>query len=238
MASLDVLALWKLHQVDAKIAAIRNQAAHLDVGQRLQAEIDKIQAEEAEVGGKARSLAAEQTDLELQNKSLEDKIKKLDKELFGGKVVNPREVENYEKEIATLKKKRSVNDERILELWELVPPAKEAAQKVAARLDEAKKKLAERRKVAMQEKTTLETEFARLSKLRPEATKGIPPTLLARYEDIRKRHGGIGMAKVEKRACSACGTALPERSIAALKDDKTMTCETCHRILYFTEGVV
>lgn len=35
------------------------------------------------------------------------------------------------------------------------------------------------------------------------------------------------MAKVEKRACSACGTALPERSIAALKDDKTMTCETC-----------
>lgn len=47
-----------------------------------------------------------------------------------------------------------MNDERILELWELVPPAKQAAQKAAARLDEAKKKLAERRKVAMQEKTT------------------------------------------------------------------------------------
>ncbi|RYF45944.1 MAG: hypothetical protein EOO38_15085 [Cytophagaceae bacterium] len=31
---------------------------------------------------------------------------------------------------------------------------------------------------------------------------------------------------------------LPERTIQGLKDDKPLACETCHRLLYYTEGVV
>ncbi|HEY0867916.1 MAG TPA: C4-type zinc ribbon domain-containing protein, partial [Fimbriimonas sp.] len=139
-----------------------------------------------------------------------------------------------------LKRQRSANDERIMELWDLVPPAQERAKQVQAKLDEAKHRLNERKKAALQERKNIEQEFNRLNALRPEAAKGISPTLLARYEDIKKKHGGIGMAQVNRQSvtCDGCGTHLPERTIAALKDDRVMTCETCHRLLYYTEGLV
>jgi predicted nucleic acid-binding Zn-ribbon protein len=102
MASPEIQRLWKLHQIDSAIQEIRTRAAHLDVGQRIQQEIDQIQREDQEVGGQARKLHAEQTDLELANKTIDDKLKKIDKDLYGGKVVTSREVQNLEKEIEIL----------------------------------------------------------------------------------------------------------------------------------------
>ncbi|HSI72050.1 MAG TPA: C4-type zinc ribbon domain-containing protein [Fimbriimonas sp.] len=240
MASPEISRLWKLAQVDRALAEIRVRAAALDVGQKIQAEITAIEKEEAEVGGTARSLRSELADLELQQKSIDDKIKRIDKELYGGKIVNPREVENFEKEIAGLKKQRGKADERILELWELLPPAEAAASGVQKRLEDKKQQLAERRKKAVQEKGMLEADYKKYTALRPELAEAVKnPTLLARYDSLRQRHSGLGMAEVtRKQSCGVCGTNLPERTIQMLKDDKLVTCESCHRILYYTEGIV
>lgn len=239
MASLDLSRLWKLHQIDAGIVEIRNRAAALDPGRSLAAQLESLQAEETTAAQAARTLQSELTDLELAQKGIEDKLKRVDREIYGGKVVNPREVENLEREIASLKAGRDRNDERILELWELIPPAKKIAEDAAAKVEQKKQELAAHRKRAMEEKERLEAEFKRLSLARPEAAQGISPSLVARYDVIRQKHQGIGMAEVKKtRACGACGTAIAERTIDALRSDKVAACESCHRILYYSEGIV
>ena len=240
MASPELQRLWKLAQVDRALAEIRARAAALDPGKRETAELAALEKQEAEVGGKARALRGELTDLELAQKGIDDKIKKIDKELYGGKVVNPREVENFEKEIAALKKQRGKHDERVLELWDLTPPAEAAAAKVSEAIEGKKKEIVERRKKALSDKTLLEQDFKKYSEMRPALAADVKnPTLMARYDSIRQRHAGIGMAEAtKKRTCGACGTLLPERSIQMLKEDKLVTCESCHRILYYTEGVV
>lgn len=239
MASADLRRLWKLHLIDAAIQDIRNRAANLDVGQKTLKEIEALNKELEDKGGKAKALSGELQDLELAQKGIADKIAKIDKDLYSGKIVNPREVENYEKEIEILKKQRSEMDERILELWELVPPAKEAAAKIEAEIAAKKQEVAEKRQKAVGAKTQLEVEFKTKMAARPEAVKEVNPSLLARYEAIRQKHEGVGMAEVVKRRqCGACGTLLPERSLTMAEEDKVVTCESCHRILYYTEGVV
>ena len=159
--------------------------------------------------------------------------------MYGGSVVNPREVENLEKEILLLKRQRDANDEKILGLWDVIPPAKEAASKIEAKIVEKQKQVNERKKAAMAEKTFLETEFARLTKLRPDALRGIGPGLMNKYDSIRQRMGGVGMAEAtRKNTCGGCGTVLAERMVQSLKEEKVVTCESCHRILYYSEGVV
>jgi predicted nucleic acid-binding Zn-ribbon protein len=240
MASPELQRLWKLAQVDRALAEIRARAAALDVGQKLTQELQAIEKEEQEIGGKARALRAELTDLELTQRGIDDKIKRIDKELYGGKVVNPREVENYEKEIAGLKKQREKADERILELWELVPPAEKSAAEIQQRIDEKKGQIAQRRKKAVEEKGMLEADFKKYSAARPALAEAVRnPSLMARYDNIRQRHPGLGMAEVtKKQSCGACGTNLPERTMQMLKDDKVVTCEACHRILYYTDGLI
>ncbi len=237
MASSDLRRLWKLHQIDAAIIDIRNRAAAMDVGKKLTAEIDDLSKQIAEHPYK--KLHSEQQDLELQQKSLDDKIAKFEKELYSGKVVNPREVEGYEKELAILRKQKAAIEERILEIWEASPPEKVPFDKLEKSLAEKKVALMETQKKAASLRTQLEADFKAKSAQRPVVAKEQNPTLLAKYEQIRKNHQGVGMAEVvRKRQCSACGTLLPERTLQGCLDDKTMSCETCHRILYYTEGVV
>jgi predicted nucleic acid-binding Zn-ribbon protein len=239
MASLDIQRLWKLHKIDSGLVDVRNQAASLDPGKLIRAEIDKLKADDAEIGGKYRTLHQEQVDLELAQKGADDKIKKLEKELYSGSIVNSRESEAFQKDIASIKKRKEDHDERLLELYDLIPPAREAADKISKMLDVKRQELGEANKRAQTMKSELEREFARLTKLRPETAKIVNPALLARYDSIRQRHAGVGMAEVTKKgSCSGCGTSLPERTLQALREDKVATCESCHRILYFTEGLI
>lgn len=238
MASQELQRLWKLNQVDTSLLEIRKRAAALDIGKAIQAEIERKEAEDAEVGGRARALHAEQRDIELRQKTIADKLAKIEKEMYGGTVVSNREVAALEKEIAQLKRQRDRDDERLLELFELVPSALAEAKKITDRITALKAMLVERRKKAVEEKKHLESEFARLTALRPEVAKIVAPALVARYEVIRQRTGGIGMAEVLGTVCGGCGTNQPERTLHTLREDKVATCESCHRILYYTEGLV
>lgn len=236
MASLELQRLWKLARIDNALLEIRKRAATLDVGQRISAEIAKLEADPSLV--EAKTLHGEQKDLELKQQTIEDKLKRIDKEMYGGKVVSSREVENLKKETESLKRQRDTLDERLLELFELAPPAQEKAKRIETQIADAKTRLAARKKQALADKTTLETEYAKYTQARPEAAKTVPPALLARYESIRQRADGIGMVELHGQSCGGCGTLLPERTLQGLKEDKTLTCESCHRILYYTEGVV
>lgn len=238
MASPALTKLWKLAQIDAAIVEIRKRAGALDVGQAIAKEIERLEAELKEKGGAAHALSSELTDLELKQKGIDEKLKRIDKEMYGGKVVNPREVENLEKEIANLKRQREGHDARILELWELVPPAKKIADELEAKIAKHRETLAARQKAALAEKTKLEADFKDRAARRPEAAKAVEPALLARYEGVRQKHGGIGMVEILGRKCGGCGMLLPERTIQNAKEDKTVTCEACHRFLYYTEGLV
>jgi|SRR5579862_1966079 len=238
MPSAELRQLHKLHLIDSALHEIRKRAAALDPGRKTAAEIQALEKQLDETP--ARKLQAELTDLELRQKSFEDKLKKFDKELYGGKVVNPREVEAIQKEIAILKRQRNQLDARILEIWEELPPAKEQSEKLEKAIAQRKELLAKEQRAALQAKAQLEAEFKQKSGARPQLAKEIPPTLLSRYESIRQKHHGVGMGEVDvkKRVCGSCGTLLPTRTIEALKEDKVVTCESCHRILYYTDGVI
>ena len=239
MTSPSLQRLWRLHEIDLAIVEVRKRAAALDPGKTIQAQINALDAEYAEKGGRAKELSSEQTDLELKQKTIDEKIKKIDKELFGGKIVNPREVEAFEKEIEMFKRQRASMDERLLELFELVPPSNAAAAEVQKKIDAKKAELADYQKRVVKEQERLKVEFGRVNAQRPEAATGIEPGLLARYDAIRQKQGGVGMSKVTKiGTCEMCGMKLPIKSIEGAKEGRVVTCEACHRILYCTDGLL
>jgi len=225
--SEELQRLWRLAEIDRKLVEIRMRAASFDAGQKLQAELDRLTEEENQAKAKYRGVQQETTDLELTQKADEDKIKKINREMFGGKVVNPREVANLEKE-------------RLLELYESVDEPKAAFEAAHKKAEAKRAELAERKKKAVEERKLLEEAYSQLGAKRGDATKGISPTTLGRYDSIRQKHAGIGMARINLKTsmCEACGTHLPEKSIEMAKDDRIASCEACHRILYYSESVV
>lgn len=239
MSSPSLQRLWRLHEIDVALVEVRKRAAALDPGKAIQDQLKTLEAELAQKGGRAKELSAEQTDLELKQKGIDEKIKKIDKELFGGSIVNAREVEAYEKEIEMLKRQRASMDERLLELFESAPPATATANEIQKKIDAKKAELTDYQKRVVKEQERLKSEFTRIGGQRPAAAKDIEPGILARYDAIRQKHGGVGMSKITKiGTCEMCGMKLPVKSIEGVKDGRVVTCEACHRILYFTEGLI
>lgn len=239
MSFADLRSLHRLHLIDAAIVEIRKRAAALEPGKAIQAEIAALQAACEEATEKARGLAGEQADLDLKQKTLDAKIAQIDKDVYGGKVVNPREVETLQKEIEALKRRRSEMDERLLEIMEQLPHAKAAVEATRLQVESKRGELAEYQKKVVTARTELEAKFKEVSAKRAEAAAVVPHPMMVRYDAIRQKASGVGMAEVVRGGfCGMCGTHLPEKLIEGAKDGRIVTCESCHRILFASEGLV
>ena len=239
MPELDLRKLHTLHQLDFAILEIRQRAAALDPGRALMAKIKQAEAERDAADVEVRRLTGEQLDAELHQKGIDDKLKKFDQQLYGGKVVNPREVENINREVEMLKRHRWDLDGKILEVMEELPPIKARFEGHEKVVGELKAQLREYQKKVLAAKEQLEAQFKEAMGRRAALVAAVPAPLLARYEQVRQKNGGIGMADAQKDGrCGQCGTLLPTKTIEAAKEGRVVTCEACHRIVYATDGLV
>ena len=237
MAASDLRRLWDLHEIDAEIYDIKRRAANFNPGKEFAARLKQLEALEAEVGGRHKALHAEKTDLELQIKSLQDKAKRIDKDIYGGSVTSSREVEALEKDLAQTKRQLDDRELRLLEVTELLEPAQAELDKILKEKSGRAQQLKQAQAQGLQEREAMQKRYAELTKLRPEKAKIVSAPMLARYEGIRGKHS-TGMAKIKGVNCEGCGTVQSEKVILTAKDERLITCESCHRILYHTEGLL
>ena len=230
--------LHKLHEIDRAILQIRKRAAAMEEGVKLQAAAEKAKAAYAAANAIYHETHGEQRDLELANQQITDKIKAIDKQLFGGTITNPKEIDALEHQKVGLNTILDKNEERILEYWDAVPPLKEAAERAKKLAEATIQKFNDWKAGAAEQKLELERRFKELAAKRPELAKTISPALLGRYDSIRAKHH-VGMADVtSEKTCEECGSTIPEMVMVQLLDDKVVICEGCGRILYHTGGVI
>ena len=239
MASADLSRLYRLHLIDVGILEIRKKAASLEAGKKLQADLDTFTKHFKSVESAYHKVHAEQKDIELSNQQIDDKVKAIDKLIFSGSVTNAKEVEAYETQKKSLAKQKEANEDRLLSVWDDVALAEKDLKKEQATLDTQTATFDEWKRKAVIFKGQLEAKYRELSEKRPSALQGIDPILIAKYEASKKQHHGIGVAIVTKQqTCEECGTKVSDKSIESIKDDRIVNCEECHRILYWTGGIV
>src|SRR2546423_279049 len=88
-------------------------------------------------------------------------------------------------------------------------------------------------------KSDLETaELAGERAKRPADEAAVPEALRSTYEQLRKRLGGVGAARLQHGSCSGCHLTLSATELDQLKrqpEDALVYCEQCGRILVRTE---
>jgi len=225
--------LLELQNVDTQMARLKRGQAALDNGKEAEAAARAAREIATKQNQEFHRLSGELKDSELKLQSLEAKLKTNQQRLYQGTVSNPKELVNIEKEISNLQRQRSDLDERILELMDEVD-----VQKSVAASTEAEAKVAEthHKSTVADWRTKFEAaaqELATLGQRRPLIVAAITDkSLLKRYEDLRARPGGIGLAKINGSNCSACGMSLPSNTIKSVREGEELTsCENCGRLL-------
>ena len=132
---------------------------------------------------------------------------------------------------------------RVLELLEEREPLEARVASLAAELERA---LGAPRRLEVAARRAAEARGRRRAgRGRPahelETAAKVPPTLLATYERLRPRLGGMGVARLVGNHCDGCHlilSAMELDRIRHLRDGEVVTCEQCVRILvrYRTTG--
>ncbi|MHB0875995.1 MAG: zinc ribbon domain-containing protein [Anaerolineae bacterium] len=187
-------------------------------------------AEQAE-----RDLAAvrhELRELEAEAQSVRQKRQAGQARLYGGKVVNPRELQSLESESEALGRRLSQLDDQALDRMVSAEQALALRDETAARLAEQAAAEAERMRDLTLQAEAVTQQGRRHQEAVQRLRAALPPVLLARYDSIKARKAGRAMARLRRGVCGACGVQVPTHVVQrAQQKNDLVPCPSCARLL-------
>lgn len=198
---------------DSIVSEVKNRISELDAGLAVD----------------ARNLKK----IEEKNNQLQLKLQEDDHSLYGGKIRLPRELQDLQNEIASLKNQIAIQDEEQINSMLRVEDLEKSRLILLKELAEAESVFATRVAGLKGENSSLEKKKENLLTERGAAIQNIDPSAIEKYESLRKTKRGLAVALAADQACSACGSMLtPADWQAARSPQQLVTCSSCGRILY------
>jgi len=166
-------------------------------------------------------------------KSNKVKFEQTEAALYGGKVRNPKELQDLQNESEALKRFRGVLDDRLLDAMIALEEVEASLSVASTELEDTRGRITQQNQALVAEKADLTSNLSRLESEREAASRSILPGDLGMYEQLRKLKRGVAVATVADNTCAACGSTLSSAQLHAAKSPNQLTrCESCGRILY------
>lgn len=227
------LGLYRLQQVDSQIDQI--QARLRTIQQTLENDAELRGANERSASAEARHNDAERalklTEAEVEKQRI--KIEQTEASLYGGKVQNPKELQDLQKDVASLKRHLETLEERQLEAMITAETMEKELQAAQAHLERVHSHVKEQNKDLAQEGETLRKNLERLHSERQAVVTDIAGQTLGIYDQLRIQKRGLAITTIADNSCEACGTTLTaSQQQTARSTSQLFRCPTCGRILY------
>ncbi len=237
MSTSELQALLALQDLDSRIDQERHRQAHLPQRTELEELARSVAERRASRDAVALTLAevgARQEAAERELKATEDRVRHVNARLYGGTVTASRELQAMAGDVEGLRKRVSELEDRVLGLLD----EREPMDASLAELDKILDELAARRAEAESSLEVAEAEIgsiiAGLEVQRPALAGPVPADLLAKYERLRARLGGVAVARLVGGRCDGCHLSLPAVELDRIRHDVPGTmeyCDQCGRIL-------
>jgi predicted nucleic acid-binding Zn-ribbon protein len=227
------LGLYRLQQVDSQIdqvqARLRTIQQTLENDIALRAAIERLATAEIKHRDAERALQLSESEVEKQR----IKIEQTEASLYAGHVQNPKELQDLQKDVASLKRHLETLEERELEAMIAAENTEKDLQAARAELERVQANLKEQHHDLTQASETLRKDLERLNSERQAVVTDIASQALGAYEQLRKQKRGLAITTIADNSCEACGTTLtPSQRQSARSTSQLFHCPTCGRILY------
>jgi uncharacterized protein len=225
--------LFRLQQVDSLLDQARTRLSEIDriinADNRLKNALEEAERTRQELEAKSKDLKRAEEEV----KGQQIKIDQTESTLYGGKVSNPKELQDLQKEAAALKRYRSVLEDRQLDCMLLVEEAEGEHERSLKELEEVRAKVGSQNETLILEKESLLKDLGRMEGERQATASTIEQSDLDLYNQLRIQRKGVAVAKVSDDSCAACGSTLTPSMVQSAHSPSQITrCSFCGRILY------
>jgi len=227
------LGLYRLQQVDRKLDRARAQLDSIRKTLENDTELRDALAKADEAQKELHRVKNDLKNAEAETQSQKIKIEQTESSLYGGKVQNPKELQDLQKDSASLKKHLATLEERELESMLKAENAETFMQNAKDQLEKIQSRLGDEHKKLLDEQGRLMKDIERLGEEREASVNPIESNLLITYEELRKQKRGVAVADFSDNTCASCGSTLNASIQQNAKSSNQLAyCPSCGRILY------
>ena len=225
MQSLDN----EIMQANTKLKSLPEIEQLLHIDKRITLATDELSTVKAEADQIALELRRGEVDVE----TVTDRIKKDEARLASGNAT-PKELEQLQHEVGTLKKRQEALEEIELEIMmrsDAIGARRDTLTTDLASLETLKSEINSRLATASGQINTL---ISDKNQARLLVVAKIEKPLIDLYEKIRAASGGVAAAALVGNKCNGCNLAINAvemERIKSLSKDELLRCEECRRIL-------
>lgn len=224
--------LYSLQEVDLSLDEVNGRIA--EVERELESRLSLGQLEEslAESRNRLQETQSDHRDLQQDATRLRDRVNYLEGQLYGGEIVNPRELETLQLEVNNTRHQLEQVDVRLLELSLQAEDAHSRIADQEQQLTETQSAWETRQVQLWDELEGLTKRQESLDQERKVMAAGLDAVELTRYEGLRKSKGGQAVARVMRGLCLACRMSLPTQHLQRVRSGRqTVLCNSCGRML-------
>ncbi len=227
------LLLYRLQQIDSRLS---------QVTPRLHS-VQSSLANNAELDGAARQLTSAQTALNLAEKALKEaeyestnqriKLEQVESSLYSGRIKNPKELQDLEHEIVSLKRQLGILDDKQLKIMMEVEEAVAVRETAKKGSEIIQGKVITENAALRNELLTLQKDVENLITQRNAVLPAIDAASLNLYDSLRLKRSGLAVSQVIENSCDTCGSSLtPGYAQSVRTSSQLILCPMCGRILY------
>jgi predicted nucleic acid-binding Zn-ribbon protein len=227
------LGLFRLQQVDSQIDRARAQLdtirKTLENDVELKKSLALVESSQAELHRAKSDLKTAEAEATAQK----IKIEQTEASLYGGSVHNPKELQDLQRDVVSLKKHLATLEERELEAMLKVEKAESVFGEARGVLESMQSRLSGEHKNLLEAQSKLLKDMERLNQEREASAAPVEVGLMTIYNDLRRQKRGVAVTEFEDNSCSSCGATLTSSLQQNAKSPKqVMYCPSCGRILY------
>jgi len=224
--------LFSLQELDLVLDRIQKTTkkaeSELNIGIGLENLEEKLQEEKTRLAEFQSLQKSQQQDVEVQR----ERSTRLDEQLYGGSITNPRDLESLQQEAANARGALEKMDGVLVELTLQAEESQSKCDSLAKKHADISTTWDKRRAELEDELKRSNSESSEVASQRHEMAAILDPASVQQYENLRRTKGGLGVAKVERGLCQACRMSLPTQQRQKVRSAHlTVLCSSCGRIL-------
>jgi uncharacterized protein len=229
----QALSLFRLQQVDSAIDRIRIRIQEIQEIVTDNMDLNDLRTQVQTHTIKKQNAEASLFQVENSVRTQKIKIEQTESNLYSGKVINPKELQDLQTDLASLRKYLVTLEENQLSAMILLEDAESEHQIIETRFSKYQQEWKEKNFTLCNEEVSLNKELDILIVERQAITSSLPLENLNHYSQLYKQRRGIAVTGIIDNACAACGSILsPGQQQLIHSSDQIVHCPSCGRILF------
>ncbi len=229
--------LLEVQSLDTTLAQLEHTRSEIPARARkaeLEAELSALEEQVATLQAERDEVGRVQKRHEDEVALVEDRLEKINGDLYGGTITSPKEAQTLQEEIASVRRHQASIEDKVIVQMELAEPLDTQLGELAAKSEALATSLGEVEAELAQAEAEIDSQTDAVRTDRGVRAADVPAEDLEAYERVRSEFGSSALVVLEGSNCKGCPLAMPAMEVDRAKKapaDQMHSCEECGRLV-------